>query len=84
VIRSGFIVTFVAPSRLAREVLKVEYVDVAGRVSRRMLLGSVPPGGVSARWDLRTDNGSAVSAGVYFMRAQLGPEQLTRRLIVLR
>jgi hypothetical protein len=83
VVRGSIKLSFVAPSRLERDGLVVQFLDVTGRIVRKLELGSVGRGGLNATWDLRGQDGSRVRAGVYFMRARLGGDQVTRRLVVL-
>ncbi|MEZ4649280.1 MAG: FlgD immunoglobulin-like domain containing protein [Candidatus Eisenbacteria bacterium] len=67
--------------------------DVSGRAVRNLIHAEAAPGGRhEATWDLRDDEGRAVPAGLYFVRAQVSPEgdtsgvpaTRTRRLVVRR
>ena len=84
VIRSSLRLNFVAPSRLRSHDLSLDILDLTGRSVRRWSAGPVSTEGRTVEWDLRAADGRPVPAGVYFLRAQLGPQFLTRRFTVLR
>ena len=84
VIRSSLQLEFVAPSRLRNHALSLDILDLTGRSVRRWSVDPASSTGLRADWDLRADDGHPVPAGVYFLHAQLGPQLLTRRVIVLR
>jgi hypothetical protein len=62
----------------------VRVVDVAGRTLRTLLDGSVAAGTRTLTWDLTNDDGQAVPAGMYFVRARTASSTFTQRLIVVR
>lgn len=67
-------IAFLSPSRTGSQVpadLSVGIYDVAGRRVAQLTSGAVPAerGMVTVAWDGREASGTAVSAGVYFVRA---------------
>jgi hypothetical protein len=60
--------------------LRVEVLDVAGRMVRTLHRGPANASG-SIRWDLRDDSGRALGSGLYFARV-LAPEGAVVRRIV--
>jgi hypothetical protein len=56
--------------------------DVAGRRVRQIVRATLPPGVHQFSWDLRTEDGRRVKAGVYFMRLKLGNDSMIRRVVV--
>src|SRR5262245_16807267 len=62
----------------------VEAYDVLGRKVKTLLDGARPAGTLHLVWKLDGDDGAAVPAGVYLVRARLGPESFERRVAVVR
>jgi hypothetical protein len=63
----------------------VRVYSVAGGLVREMSVGQLPAGRHSMVWDGRDDQGRQASAGVYWVRAQLGNTGgATRRVVLLR
>jgi hypothetical protein len=58
--------------------------DVGGRLLRTIVNGLHPAGAHATRWDGRTRDGTAVGAGVYFLRLETGDRVLTERLVRIR
>jgi len=58
--------------------------DPKGRLVRKLVDASVPAGTYRARWDGRDDGGRVVRSGVYWARLVAGPDQQTRKLVVVR
>jgi hypothetical protein len=58
--------------------------DVLGRRVQTLDHGSAKPGGFDVSWDLRNRTGGTVQHGVYFVRFQLGSEQMVRTVTVLQ
>jgi hypothetical protein len=58
--------------------------SVDGRTVRRLLDARLPAGRHSAVWDGRDDGGDAVASGVYFYRLTVGPEAISRRMVLLK
>jgi len=56
--------------------------DVSGRRVRLLRQGPLGAGAHAEQWDLRTENGSRVAAGLYFVRLRVGGERLTRPILV--
>jgi hypothetical protein len=61
----------------------MEVFDVNGRSVKHAVLGEHAPGAWQWTWDGTNENGNAVGAGVYFVRARLGSTVQTRRLVKL-
>jgi len=74
-------VTFTLP---AASQVRLEILDVQGRLVRTVFDGPRPAGAQSAAWDLRDAAGDAVAPGLYWARLELGAEQRLTRLSVLR
>jgi hypothetical protein len=64
--------------------VSVEAYDVAGRHVRTLAKGEHPAGENTLVWDLRDDDGRALGTGVYLVRARIGDQDFTRRVIVQR
>ena len=56
--------------------------DITGRLVRTLSKGPAGPGESTLVWDMRNDQGLAVSAGVYLVRARIGDQVINRRVIV--
>jgi len=76
---ASVVLTLPAPSPVTVTVL-----DVRGRVVRRLVLGELPAGSHGVTWDARSDAGSRVAAGVYFLRAAAADRVETRRVVLKR
>jgi hypothetical protein len=55
-----------------------------GRRVRRLVDDPLPPGVHEVTWDLRAEDGSRVSAGVYFARLDWAGQRLDRKIAVVR
>ncbi|MBD3349190.1 MAG: hypothetical protein GF400_08370 [Candidatus Eisenbacteria bacterium] len=64
--------------------VRVEVYDVLGRRVRDLACGARGPGEHEIRWDLRDDDGSRVSSGVYMWRVESDGEVLRSQAAVLR
>ena len=62
--------------------MSLAVLDVAGRAVRRIFDGVLPAGEHTQRWDLRDASGSAVRAGLYFVRLEADGRGLSQRLVV--
>ena len=60
----------------------IEAYDVTGRLVRTLQKGVQPPGERTLVWDLRSNEGIPLSAGVYLVRARIGDQVINRRVIV--
>ena len=58
--------------------------DAAGRRVRSLFEGARGAGMYSVAWDGRSDNGNAVSAGVYLVRFSAGRAQLCSKILLVR
>ncbi|MEO5987751.1 MAG: FlgD immunoglobulin-like domain containing protein [Candidatus Eisenbacteria bacterium] len=64
--------------------IRVEVFDLSGRLMQTLANGPRAAGSSELVWNLADRNGQAVQAGVYLLRAQLGPQTWTRRVSVIR
>jgi flagellar hook assembly protein FlgD len=71
------------PGDRAGDPLEVAVFDLSGRRVRTIEKGLAQPGRHGATWDLRTDRGTRVEGGVYFVRYMLGKEIRSQKLVVL-
>jgi FlgD Ig-like domain len=59
--------------------------DVAGRLVRTLVPGTLHPAGVfDVKWDGTDEAGRTVASGVYFYRLRAGAETLTRKAVLLK
>lgn len=58
--------------------------DVAGRLQRTLVDGSLPAGEHWVNWDGRDEAGSELASGVYFSRFEAGSVSEMRKLVLLR
>jgi hypothetical protein len=64
--------------------VRVDAFDVSGRHVRTIAEGFRNAGAGEIDWDLRDDDGRALGAGVYLIRAQLADRNWTRRVVAVR
>lgn len=62
----------------------VRVYNLAGQMIRELASGTAAAGNHSVAWDGRTSDGRRVSAGVYFIRLNIGGQAAPARLAVLR
>jgi hypothetical protein len=58
--------------------------DVQGRLVRELASGQIGGGLHEVRWDGRDTRGDGSSSGVYLYRVQVGAEQLTGKMVLLK
>jgi flagellar hook assembly protein FlgD len=58
--------------------------DVRGRQVRTLQRGTMSAGSHQFTWDARTDQGSRLGSGVYFLRGNVLGEIFQKRLILLK
>ncbi len=63
---------------------RVAIYDVAGRLIRTVIEGPMDRGRHVVIWDLTSDSGNLVAAGVYFAKASAGEWTRTRKMVVIR
>jgi hypothetical protein len=63
--------------------VRLEIFAPTGQLLRVLQQGVASPGAYISRWDRRTESGSAVARGMYFVRLATDREQTARKLIVL-
>lgn len=76
--------TTVAFSLSDRSRVRLDVVDVRGRVVRHLLHQERLPGPHRVSWDGRTDRGRPAPAGVYFVRFDADGRTASRRVVVAR
>ena len=64
--------------------VKLEVYDVAGRLVRRLVDGTVSAGSHSVTWSGADANGRSVTPGIYFMRLETEHGARTRRVVLIR
>jgi hypothetical protein len=78
-----------SPARLivqagAGGALEVAVFDVAGRLVRRLYAKNMERESAAIQWDGRDESGASVARGVYFVKARLNSDTLTRKVVLLR
>jgi hypothetical protein len=63
--------------------LRVDVLDVNGRVVRALRDAAAVPGAIALEWDGRDDAGAMVPGGVYFARAATAAGRVTAKLVWL-
>ncbi len=69
-------------STSARVVINI--YDVRGSLVKRLVDSSMPAGPAEVTWDGMSENGIAVSSGIYFLRMITGEQLQTRKMVLLR
>jgi len=64
--------------------VSVRVYNLAGQLVKTMASGAVTAGDHSVAWDGRDEQGRMVSAGVYFVRLNIGGQAATARIAVLK
>ncbi len=77
-------IQFNVPSHLSGSRVDISVYDITGRKVRALVSETMTAGQRTANWDLRDESGNAVATGIYFYRLRVGPESLTRRILVMR
>lgn len=77
-------IEYVIPSRLGSAAVGITIFDVTGRVVRSIAEGAKSAGQHAVEWDLRDDDGAAVTSGIYFYQLTVGDESITEKLMVVR
>lgn len=79
--RTGARVAFVLP---ARQNLSLQVYNVAGQLVRTLNDGPLTAGAHEMMWDGRTQDGEAVSSGVYFFRLETVDHRVNQKVVLLR
>jgi len=69
---------------VAESNVRVEVVDLAGRVVRTLESGRLAAGPHAMAWDGRTTTGARVPSGLYFYRITAGTQSAEGRIAVIR
>ena len=72
------------PGARAGEPFELALFDASGRKVRTIEQGGARAGENAVQWDLLSDNGDRVAAGMYFLRLRLGADQRSQSVMVLR
>jgi hypothetical protein len=64
--------------------VSLDVFDVSGRRVRSLVRGSIPPGFHQVTWDERSDSGTRVVTGVYFLRMKAAEFVANRKVVILR
>lgn len=64
--------------------VRLHVLDLQGRVVKRLHSGPLPRGESHFRWDGRADDGRALGAGIFFVRAESPLGAATRRIVRVR
>jgi hypothetical protein len=64
--------------------VRLEIIDVSGRLVRRLVDRWLPAGFHAARWDGRDTGGREVASGIYLYTLRAGGESQTRKMTILR
>jgi uncharacterized repeat protein (TIGR01451 family) len=75
--------TYRVPDGVSQPV-EVSVYSVAGRLVSRLTSGTQSPGIHTVRWEGRSDDGTKMSQGIYFIRARIGAQTYQGRLVLLR
>jgi subtilisin family serine protease len=76
--------TTIAFSLRKPEAVRIEILDILGRLARSYELGVLPGGRHSIEWDSKNDGGQPVSSGIYFCRLSIGEAKATRKILLLK
>lgn len=71
-------------SNAVQQSVDLSLYDVTGRRVRQLRTGTLRSGIFRIPWDLRTDAGQSVPAGIYFVRLATRDFQGVRRVVVIR
>jgi flagellar hook capping protein FlgD len=63
---------------------RITVFDLAGREVARLWDGAVSGGVTQVMWEGRSADGASAAAGLYVIRAEVGPVRLVRRVVLLR
>ena len=63
--------------------VRLQIYDAVGRLVRTLASGTKPAGRHEVTWDRKTDHGSQVNAGVYFVRLEQGGMTDAEKLLIL-
>ena len=80
---------FVSTTRISFEMaeagpVRVDVLDVSGRIVRSLIDGSRGQGVHSVRWDGKTGGGESAASGVYLVRMEAGNRRFTSKVTVIR
>jgi hypothetical protein len=76
-------IRFVAPQGPARDYALKVY-DVRGKLVRDLATGRTAGGLIEATWNGHNNNGETVSSGVYLYRLDVGQEQVTGKMVLVK
>ncbi len=76
--------TSIRYSLQAREHVKIEVYDVAGRLVRTLVNDTRPAGAQTTTWNRTNQYGQQVSSGIYFFRMQTAEQMFVRKAVLLK
>ena len=65
------------------ERVRISVYDVTGALVRLLVDGTMPSGQHQARWDGRSDRGTGVTSGIYFVRLMAGSYSEVRKIVLM-
>ena len=74
-------ISFALPSQSD---VRIDVIDVSGRLVRTLEAAELPAGRQSVLWDGRDDQGRTVATGVYFARLRAGQFEATSKMVLLK
>jgi len=77
-------IAFAVPAALSTSPATLKVYDATGALVRTLWSGPVAAGQQVVSWDGRNDAGQQSGTGVYFYRLDVGDQQLTERMIMVR
>jgi hypothetical protein len=66
------------------ERVRISIHDVTGALVRQLVDETLPPGQHRARWDGKSDRGTGLTSGVYFVRMTAGEYRTVRKVAMLK
>lgn len=74
----------IALSLSRRERVEIAVYDVVGRLVKPLVNDELEAGSRTLTWDLRAQDGTAVSSGTYFVKLVRGDETVTKKVVLTR
>lgn len=78
------VIGYTVTSSQAYERVELAIYDVQGRRIRHLFSQKLPAGRYTIQWDGSLDAGGQAASGVYFLRLQIGDQQATRPITLVR
>jgi uncharacterized repeat protein (TIGR01451 family) len=81
---AGTSIAYNIPAAKGNALVRIQVFDISGRLVRSLLDATQTPGSRTVGWDLTDGAGQRVPSGVYFYRLQVGGENFTQKMLVVR